>query len=98
MANLISHPFRLGPTGAVVTKPEDSPEYYAELLAVMIGTIPGEREQVPLFGVNDPTFGLVDPHELEAKVRTFGPPIAITDVSVKYVSDTEQDVFVAFQS
>lgn len=97
MANLISHPFRLGPTGAVVTRPEDSEDYYAELIAVMVGTVPGERDQVPLFGVNDPVFGSVfDPHQLVSKLAIFGPPVTITSVTTKQVSDTEQDVVIGF--
>jgi hypothetical protein len=96
VADLISFPFRLSQTGSIVVHPEDSPEYYAELLAVLIGTVPGERTQVPLFGVSDPTFNQIDAHELTSKVNIFGPPVTIATVSTAQVSETEQDVLIEF--
>lgn len=94
--NLISFPFRIGPNGAVVTRPDDSNEYYAELLAAMLLTKPGERPQVPLYGVNDPTFSEIDPQELVYKVDLFGPPVRIVNVTSRFVSETQQDIRVEF--
>jgi hypothetical protein len=96
MTSLISHPFRLGPTGSIVVHEQDSDDCYAELLAVMIGTRPGERDQVPQFGINDPTFSTIDPHELTSKLSVFGPPLQIQGITVQPISDTEQDIIVEF--
>lgn len=96
MADLISHPFRLSSTGGVVTRPEDSSEYYGELLAVMVGTTEGEREDVPLFGITDPTFGHLDEQQLESKVDIFGPPVQIVNVSITQVTETDQHVVIEF--
>lgn len=96
MPDLISYPFRLGPNGNVVTRPDDSSDYYAELIATVILTRPGERPQVPLYGLSDPTFTEIDAQELIYKVGIFGPPVRITSVRGKFVSATAQDVMVQF--
>lgn len=96
--NLISFPFRLGPNGSVVTRPDDSSDYYAELLATMVLTKPGERPQVPLYGLNDPTFAELDAQELSYKVDIFGPPVKVTKVSSQYVSAIQQDIRIEFVS
>lgn len=95
--NLISYPFRLGPAGYVVVKPDDSDEYLAEELGVLILTQPGERPQVPSYGVNDPTFGEIDPNEMLLKVNAFGPPVLIKGFHYEWVRDNQQDVVVEFE-
>lgn len=96
MAQLISFPFRVGPNGYVVTRDEDDSAYYAELLGVMIATQEGERELVPSFGMQDPTFTDLDAQELSMKVETFGPPVRITTVSEEYVGNNVVNVRVEF--
>ena len=96
MSDLISYPFRIGPNGHVVTRPEDSIEYYEELLAILLLTKPGERPQVPLFGVNDPAFATIEEHELLAKIEIFGPPIRIINLDTTYVTETQQNVVAEF--
>lgn len=96
MPDLISYPFRLGPNGSIVTRPDDSSDYYAEMIANLVLTHPGERPQVPLFGLNDPTFSEIDAQELIYKVGIFGPPVRITSVRGKFKSATTQDVMVQF--
>lgn len=98
MPDLIAFPFRIAPAGNVATNPQGSTDYYAELLAVLIGTKPGERQQVPLFGLSDPTFSTVDEHELSSKVAVFGPPVRVLSVNTRYTSSTTQDVSVEFTS
>jgi hypothetical protein len=79
MAKLISYPFRLTANGSVATI-EEGLEYYGEELAVLIKTIPGERELVPEYGISDPTFQSISEIELIEKLSIFGPPIKITSV------------------
>ena len=97
MPNLISFPFRLSPMGYAVVKPDDSTEYYGEELGCLVGTLPGERPLVPLYGLTDPTFNAVDPNEIAIKVGLFGPPVRITGVTPKWVSPSQQDVIIEFE-
>lgn len=96
MADLISFPFRLAPTGYVVTREEDDTAYYAELLGVLIATRLNERHQVPTFGVSDPTFTSLDAQELADKVEHFGPPVRIQTVTEEYVGNNTVNVRVEF--
>lgn len=94
--NLISFPFRLAPTGYVVTREQDDTAYYAELLGVLIATHEGERELTPTFGLTDPTFSDLDAQELAYKVDIFGPPVRLTTVTQEFVTETTVDVRVEF--
>lgn len=94
---LISFPPRLGPQGNFVTLDDDSSDYYAEELALILLVRPGERPQAPDFGTTDPTFDRVDVNEFTLKVATYGPPVNILDVTTYPVSENEQDVRVQFE-
>lgn len=94
--NLISFPFRIGPNGAVVTQEQGSVDYFGELIAQLVTTIPGERDQAPLFGVSDPTFSGIDAQELVYKIDLFGPPVAITSVMSQPLTASMEDVIVSF--
>jgi hypothetical protein len=96
MADLIAFPFRVGANGSVVTREQDEPAYYAELLGVMIATRLGERELVPSYGMSDPTFTVLSAQELASKVELFGPPVRILSMVETFVTATEQDVRVEF--
>jgi len=96
--NLISYPFRLGVSGNVVVRADDSDNYYAEELAVLTLTVPGERPLVPEYGLEDPTFGDFLQEELTAKVDMFGPPVTIQGVNTRFPRDGVLEVTVAFDS
>lgn len=96
MTNLVSFPFRLAPTGYVVTRDEDDPAYYAELIGQLVATHLGERIQVPSFGLADPTFTKMDAQELAYKVEAFGPPVRITAVTEEPVGDSVVNVKIEF--
>lgn len=95
--NLISFPFRLGPQGNVVIRSDDSNDYYAEELAILLLVRTGERSLAPDFGTPDPVFDEVDPNEFAATVATFGPPVAIMNVQTIPLSENRQDVTVTFE-
>lgn len=78
--DLISYPFRLDKRGYVQTT-EDGEDYYAEELAMLIKTSPGERSLVPDYGIADPTFSTIDLAELLAQISFFGPPVTIKDIT-----------------
>lgn len=77
--DLISYPFRLNKQGYVQTT-EDGEDYYAEELAMLIKTSPGERNLVPDYGIADPTFNTIDQAELLAQISFFGPPVTIEGI------------------
>lgn len=95
--SLISFPFRLAPNGSVVTRPDNTAEYYGEELAQMILTKAGERILVPSFGMDDPTFQFIDQQELSHKVTLFALPIRISGMTTRQVTDTTQEVLVSYQ-
>lgn len=97
MTNLISFPFRLNSFGFVTTKADDSDEYFAEELGCLVGTIPGERPMVPLYGLTDPTYQAVDANEVAIKVGMFGPPVRVRNVEPKWISAGQQDVIIEFE-
>jgi hypothetical protein len=97
MTTLISFPFRLSPMGYVVTRPNDSTEYYAEELGCLVGTVPGERPLVPHYGLTDPTYNAVDGNEIAIKVGLFGPPVRIVEVVPRWVSASKQDVVIKYE-
>lgn len=94
---LLSFPLRLGPQGNYVTRDDDSNEYYAEELGLLLLVRPGERDLAPDFGTGDPTFDEVDENEFIAKVATFGPPVDILEVRTVPLGDNKQDVTVVFE-
>jgi len=95
-SSLISWPFRLAPNGSVVTRPDNTAEYYAEEITQLVTTRSGERPLVPQFGLDDPTFSFVDPQELAIKCDKFLIPVRILDVSTKQITDGQQDALVTF--
>jgi hypothetical protein len=86
MVDLISYPFRFSRDGRVVTV-EDGVDYYAEELAMLLKTVPGERELVPDYGIEDPTFNDMNKAELLEKIAMFGPPIDVETSKSNYLSD-----------
>ena len=95
--DLLAHPFRVGPDGAVVTVAEGSDDAIAQAIAVTALTRKGERPYVPDFGVTEPTFADLDVAELNAALDTFGPVGVSVDVQdVTYPSDTTQLLTLSF--
>lgn len=95
MVKLISYPFRLNVGGSVVTK-EEGEDYYGDELAMLIRTIPGERELVPDYGIEDPTFGTINDIELLEKISMFGPPVEITETKSAFVSEDRVAVNISY--
>lgn len=96
MTRLISFPFRVDPTGSVAARDDSDVEYLGEELAQLIQTHPGERELVPLYGLNDPAYAGLDAAMLTGQVSLFGPPVQITKVESRPLNDTQTDVVVYF--
>lgn len=97
--DLIAFPFRLDPSGAVATVHRQfSEEAEAQLIAVLVATIRGERDMTPAFGVTDPAFGTIDRAEVEAGLELFGPDVQIDAVETRFVDATTQEVHVRYGS
>ena len=94
--DLLSHPFRLEPSGDVATVEDDTDEAYAEGIAVLALTRRGERVLVPGFGITDPLFDRVALADLNIGLTDYGPPVRITDVTTVPVSDVAERVVLTY--
>ena len=97
MANLLSHPFRLLPNGQIATRDENTDEYLAERLALILSIAPGERQTVPLFGIDDVAFDRLVQSALQVQVELFGIPVTISGVRADVKSDGETVYYVDFE-
>lgn len=80
MADVLAFPFRFL-AGRAVRVEQDSTEDIGQQLASVLMTRPGERELVPTFGVQDPTFVGCDANELRSVLALHLPHIALVDVA-----------------
>ena len=93
---LLSFPFRLGKQGFAVTEGDESDVYCAERLSILLGTRPGERQMVPLFGINDPAFEGFTASALSIQVAQYGLPVEVSRVRRSYMNDAQESVVVEF--
>lgn len=98
MPAVLSHPFRIGPSGACATVEEDTEPAHTEAVAVVCLTRKGERPLVPSFGVLDPVFDELDLAEVNAVLATHGPAITVTGIEVTYPTSTTAAVRLSFES
>lgn len=87
---LISFPFRLDPTGAVATVEQDGDADIAEQIALAMLTRPGERIQVPTFGVKDPAFVGFELGSLQRHLNDFGPQVEVSTVRIDQTTETTE--------
>lgn len=97
-AILISYPFRLATNGEVVIRPDSDDDYYAEELAGLIQTVPGERPLVPDYGIEDPVYNEWPEEDLAAKIDLFGPPVEVEELYIEFMQDGIADMVLKFQS
>lgn len=95
-ARVLSFPFRIEPSGSAATVEHGSDAEYEELIAVGALTIPGERIQVPTFGINDPTFVGFEQGNLQRHVLDFGPPVLIQGVQTARRSDDREELSITW--
>jgi hypothetical protein len=93
----MSFPFRLDVTGAAASVEQDSDVWIEECIAIAMLTRPGERDQVPTFGVADPAFANFQVGALQRHLLDFGPPITITEVTVERVVEGREKAVVAWR-
>lgn len=74
-------PLLVGPTGSFNTVQQDSEAEVEQSVAVLLGTMKGERVVAPDYGVTDPTFAFVDPNELVQTCAQWEPRAAVAVTS-----------------
>ncbi|WP_053207956.1 hypothetical protein [Jiangella muralis] len=95
---ILSHPFRIADTGAVVTVDEGTTAAAAEAVAVLALTRLGERRMVPAFGVSDPAFDGYDAGELSAGLSQWGPDgVTVESVDTEWENDTTAVTTITFE-
>lgn len=95
---ILSHPFRVTPDGSVAVVEEGSTRANAEAIAILAGTLRGERPIVPEFGVTDPAMVAIDPREVSIGLATFGPPgVTLTRSESEPVDQQTERVHLTFQ-
>ena len=94
MALVLSFPFRLGVTGAAVSVEQFSRAGSEEAMAHMILTRRRERAYVPTFGITDPTWRRIDPHEIRTSWSVHGDGRRIEHIETAFTSDTTQTITV----
>lgn len=94
---VISFPFRLDGTGAVASVEQTSDQDVEEQIALAALTRPGERIQVPSFGVADPAFQHFQSAALQRHLIDFGPDVEVTSVTLAPQGDGRERVAVTWQ-
>lgn len=94
MPRLIAFPFQLDPTGSVATVEQDSDAEIDQQIALAMLTRPGERIQVPTFGVADPAFARFEVGALQRHCDDFGPEVDITTVSTNRAFEDREEVVI----
>jgi phage baseplate assembly protein W len=93
----MSFPFRLDATGAIATVEQGSDTWVEECIAIAMLTRPGERDQVPSFGVADPAFAAFQVGLLQRHLVDFGPRVTITKVDVTEQAEGRERITVTWQ-
>lgn len=97
MPRLISFPFRLDGTGSVATVEQDSDADVDEQIALAMLVRPGERIQVPTFGVADPAFVGFQLGMLQRHLADFGPHVDVTNLSLRRTAEGREEVTVTWR-
>lgn len=99
MSGVISHPFRFGLDGRVVTVDGMSDAGIAEQINAFIQTELGERPLSLSYGSPDPTFeNHFDTDALMAGLYEYCPEVSIQSLDAAFKSDGILEVIVGFQN
>lgn len=94
MPRVIAFPFQLDPTGSVATVEQDSDAEIDQQIALAMLTRPGERIQVPNFGVADPAFVGFQAGALQLHCDDYGPEVEIINVKTSRPADGREEVVI----
>jgi hypothetical protein len=84
---VLSFPFRLGSDSGIATVVQGSDAEIDEAVAVALLVNPGERIQVPTFGVADPAYQGFEVGALQRHLNDFGPPVDVAALDVRLLDD-----------
>lgn len=96
MGETLVYPFRLGPSGHLLTIDDASDQANTQLIAAAILTKPKERQMFPSFGIPDPVFSEIHAAQLTAVLATYGPSVKLGDVVAEFVSSSVQKVSITY--
>lgn len=99
MSQVISHPFRLGLDGRVVTVDGMGDAGIAEQVNAFIQTELGERPLSLSYGSPDPTFeNQFDSDALVAGIYQYCPEVSIESLDARFLADGKLEVLVGFKN
>jgi len=90
----MSFPFRLDATGSIATVEQGADVEIDEQIALAMLTRPGERIQVPTFGVADPAFAGFQLGMLQRHLNDFGPEVDVVTVTKFIRVDGREEVVI----
>lgn len=94
MPRLMSFPFRIDGTGSIASVEQGSDAEIDQQIAMAMLTRPGERVQVPTFGVADPVFANFQLGALQRHLNDFGPEVDVVTVTDKRTVEGLEEVVV----
>ncbi len=93
---LLSHPFRILPSGAAAVHDDGTDEYLAERIALVLATGAGERPLVPEFGLGDLAYEQLVAPSLSVQTELFEIPVDIISVTETVLPNEARDYVVEF--
>ena len=96
MAELLSMPFRVAPSGAAVKVTQGDDSYYREQIAVVLLTEQGERFFHPALGLPDSAFDGFQHSAFQAQIVSEMPEITNLKARIEDNDDRTQTVTVEF--
>ncbi len=96
MGDIIALPFRLRPSGSVVTVDEAGERGIAQLISSAVLTRLGERPMFPTFGITDPVYSELSVPETAAVLNAYGPRVRIRSISSQFDDLNTQNVKISY--
>lgn len=81
--DVLAFPFRLDSSGGAALVVQGSEAHLAQQAFQFVNTRPGQLPLAPLYGLDDPTFRVVDKGEIITGLAVFHPEIDVVDVDVR---------------
>lgn len=98
MADLISLPMRLSPSGSVVTVEQGTEAYYKQQIVTIVLTLQGERPMNPDFGMPDMAFQGFMYSTFHSQVDEHLPEVTDVYVEAQDIDDVNQSVTIGFNT
>ena len=82
--DVIAVPFRLTADGSLAKVVQGSDAHLAQQAVNYVSTRPGQLPLAPSYGLNDPTFRVVDEGEIRSGMSRFHPDVVLDEISIGY--------------